>query len=155
MKRIEVDEHLERILAEFAGLCNQIITADVKRKRSRSDLKPVVRKVCGYIGIGLERLKENVAVAGDGLAFDEEGNLYAVFSGITLDRRLGRLLRSGVFVYTPDGRFNEFFTVRMPRDIITNIAFGLEPFDPHSLYCYGFTDRLYRVEVGIRGRLLP
>ena len=38
---------------------------------------------------------------------------------------------------------------------ITNIAFGLEPFDPHSLYCYGFTGRLYRVEVGIRGRLLP
>jgi hypothetical protein len=69
---------------------------------------------------------------------------------------LGAGLKSGVFVYTPDGSFNEFFSVNiLQAEIITNIAFGVEPFDPGSLYCYGFTGRLYRVEVGIQGRALP
>jgi sugar lactone lactonase YvrE len=103
----------------------------------------------------IEPLVEGYAVAGDGLAFDAEGNLYVVFSGLRPGGRLNRLLESGVFVYTPEGRFNEFFTVRIPADIITNIAFGVEPFEPTSLYCYGFTGRLYRVKVGIRGRPLP
>lgn len=103
----------------------------------------------------LETLVEGFALAGDGLAFDEEGNLYVVFSGY-IERRMGKLFDSGVFVYTPDGRLNEFFTVNiLEGDIITNIAFGVEPFDPESLYCYGFTGRLYRVEVGIRGKALP
>lgn len=108
----------------------------------------------GEAGV-IEPLVENFAVAGDGLAFDAEGNLYVVFSGLRPGGRLNRLLESGVFVYTPDGRFNEFFTVLIPADIITNIAFGVAPFDPTSLYCYGFTGRLYRVETGIRGRPLP
>ena len=99
----------------------------------------------------IEPLVEGFALAGDGLAFDEEGNLYVVFSV-----PLGAGLRSGVFVYTPDGRFNEFFSVNILQgEIITNIAFGAEPFDPHSLYCYGFWGKLYRVRVGIRGKALP
>jgi sugar lactone lactonase YvrE len=102
-----------------------------------------------------EPLVDGFALAGDGLAFDEEGNLYVVFSGY-IERNLGRLFDSGVFVYTPDGRFSEFFVVNiLEGEIITNIAFGVEPFDPESLYCYGFTGRLYRVGVGIRGRTLP
>jgi hypothetical protein len=103
----------------------------------------------------LEPLVEGFALAGDGLAFDEEGNLYVVFSAY-IELNLGRLLDSSVFVYTPDGRLHEFFTVKILQgDIITNIAFGVEPFDPESLYCYGFTGRLYRVEVGIPGLPLP
>jgi sugar lactone lactonase YvrE len=103
----------------------------------------------------LEPLVEGFALAGDGLAFDEEGNLYTVFSG-DIKGRPGGFDDSGVFVYTPDGRFHEFFSVNiLEGEIITNIAFGVEPFDPDSLYCYGFTGRLYRVEVGIRGRRLP
>jgi sugar lactone lactonase YvrE len=99
----------------------------------------------------LEALVEGFALAGDGLAFDEEGNLYVVFSV-----PLGAGLKSGVFVYTPDGRFNAFFLVNILQgDIVTNIAFGVDPFDPQSLYGYGFTGRLYRVEVGIRGLSLP
>ncbi len=105
---------------------------------------------------GLETLVDGFALAGDGLAFDVEGNLYTVFSG-AIEGRPGGLDDSGVFVYTPDGRFEELFTVDILQgDIITNIAFGVEPFDPESLYCYGFTGRLYRVEVGIPGKpLLP
>jgi sugar lactone lactonase YvrE len=102
-----------------------------------------------------EPLVEGFALAGDGLAFDVEGNLYVVFSGY-VELRLGRLLVSTVFVYTPDGRFNELFAVNILKgDIVTNIAFGVEPFDPESLYCYGFTGKLYRVEVGIQGLPLP
>jgi NHL repeat len=103
----------------------------------------------------IETLVEGFALAGDGLAFDMEGNLYVVFSG-ALRGGWDRFDDSGVFVYTPDGRFNPFFSVDVLKgDIFTNIAFGVEPFDPYSLYCYGFTGRLYRVEVGIRGRTLP
>ena len=98
-----------------------------------------------------ETLIENVALAGDGLAFDAEGNLYIVFTGV---KGSGRT--SGVFVYTPDGRFNRFFSVNLCQlEIITNVAFGMEPFDPCSLYCYGFTGKLYSAAVGIRGRPLP
>ena len=103
----------------------------------------------------IEPLVERFALAGDGLAFDEEGNLYVVFSGYIEGRR-ERLFDSGVFVRTPEGSFGEFFTVSiLEGEIITNIAFGVEPFDPLSLYCYGFTGRLYRVGVGIRGRPIP
>jgi hypothetical protein len=99
----------------------------------------------------IEPLVEGFALAGDGLAFDGEGNLYVVFSV-----PLAGGLTSGVFVFTPDGRFHEFFSVNIWQgEIITNIAFGIEPFDPRSLYCYGFTGRLYRVEVGIQGLTLP
>ena len=101
-----------------------------------------------------EPLAEAFASVGDGLAFDAEGNLYVVFTLPLVNGRAS--LTSGVFVYTPDGELNPFFTVDLlGGDIITNIAFGVEPFDPHSLYCYGFTGRLYRVEVGIKGRPLP
>jgi hypothetical protein len=99
----------------------------------------------------IEPLVEGFALAGDGMAFDEDGNLYVVFSV-----PLSGGLTSGVFVFTPDGRFNQFFSVNIWQgEIITNIAFGIEPFDPRSLYCYGFTGRLHRVEVGIRGLTLP
>jgi sugar lactone lactonase YvrE len=107
---------------------------------------------------GLETLVEGFALAGDGLAFDEEGNLYTVFSG-DIRGRPGGFDDSGVFVYTPDAPdrpIQAFFTVDvLEGEILTNIAFGVEPFDPYSLYCYGFTGKLYRVEVGIRGRVLP
>ncbi len=98
----------------------------------------------------IEELAPGCAVAGDGLTFDEEGNLYVVLSGV-LGSGIKGLRTSGVFVYTPEGQFNKFFDVQMPRNIITNIAFGREPFDPYSLYCYGFTGRLFKVRVGIRG----
>ncbi len=104
---------------------------------------------------GIEPLVLDFGLAGDGLAFDEEGNLYTVFSGY-IERKPLRLFESGVFVYTPDGRFHKFFTVNvLEGEIITNVAFGIEPFDPSSLYCYGFSGKLYRVEVGIRGKPLP
>lgn len=59
LKRIEIDDILEQIQTEFAGLCNLIITADQKTIRERDELKSIVKKACGYLHIGLERLTED------------------------------------------------------------------------------------------------
>jgi len=56
LKRIETVEILGNLQAEFAGLCNRIISADQKTINSRDELKEIVKKACGYLSIGLERL---------------------------------------------------------------------------------------------------
>ncbi len=58
LEKIEFEDLLENIQTEFAGLCNQMITADQKTVRERDDLKHIVKKACGYLNIGLERLTE-------------------------------------------------------------------------------------------------
>ncbi len=56
LKRIEINEVLEQIQTEFAGLCNQIVAADQETIRDREALGAIVKKACGYLNIGLERL---------------------------------------------------------------------------------------------------
>jgi hypothetical protein len=56
---IEPRDVLAQIQAEFANLCNQIIVADHKTIREREELRDIVKKTCGYISIGLERLAED------------------------------------------------------------------------------------------------
>ena len=56
LKRIVIGEALQNLQVEFAALCNQIIVADQKNIKSRDELNEVVRKACGYLSIGLERL---------------------------------------------------------------------------------------------------
>jgi hypothetical protein len=71
LREIRTDTHFSRALAriepgpvctrlqwEFANLCNQIIVADHKTVREREQLRDVVAKACGYISMGLERLRE-------------------------------------------------------------------------------------------------
>ena len=58
LARIEADDILQQIQAEFAFLCNQVITADHKKTRSREELRDIVKKACGYISIGLDRMTE-------------------------------------------------------------------------------------------------
>jgi hypothetical protein len=58
LKGISSDEVLNQIQAEFAGLCNRIISADRKAIRERNELKQIVQKVCGYLNMGFEKLKE-------------------------------------------------------------------------------------------------
>jgi hypothetical protein len=59
LKNIKSDVVLEQIQTEFAGLCNQIISADQKTIRERDELKSMVKKACGYLNIGLEKLTES------------------------------------------------------------------------------------------------
>jgi hypothetical protein len=56
---IEPQDILTQIQAEFANLCNQIIVADHKTIREWEELREIVKKTCGYISIGLERLAQD------------------------------------------------------------------------------------------------
>ncbi|MGD9107296.1 MAG: DUF6178 family protein [Desulfobacterales bacterium] len=56
LKKLEIGDVIEQIQTEFAGLCNLIISADRKNIREKEELKNIVKKVCGYLNIGLERL---------------------------------------------------------------------------------------------------
>nr|HID59945.1 hypothetical protein [Desulfobacterales bacterium] len=46
----------ERILVELAGLTNHVIVADLLLVTDREVLRKAMRKVCGYVSIGLQRL---------------------------------------------------------------------------------------------------
>ncbi len=59
LSAIDEPDVLTQIQAEFANLCNQIIVADHKTIREREELRNIVKKSCGYINIGLERLAED------------------------------------------------------------------------------------------------
>ncbi len=56
LTQINTEEVLQHLQTEFASLCNQIIAADQKPIRDRAELRDVVKKACGYISIGLQRL---------------------------------------------------------------------------------------------------
>jgi hypothetical protein len=62
LKKIEIHDVIEAIQIEFAGLCNLVISADRKKIREKDELQSIVKKVCGYLNIGLERLsRDNTA----------------------------------------------------------------------------------------------
>ena len=62
LTKIKSQNVLQQIEVEFANLCNQIIVADNKSVRAREDLAEIVKKVCGYLSIGLERLSQHSEV---------------------------------------------------------------------------------------------
>jgi len=47
---------VERLQRDFAVMCNRIISADGMQARSKEDLVTTVRKACGYLDVGLERI---------------------------------------------------------------------------------------------------
>ncbi|MDP2645932.1 MAG: DUF6178 family protein [Desulfobacterales bacterium] len=53
---IRADDVMQQVQTEFAGLCNQIISADQKEITGQAALRDIVKKACGYLSIGLERL---------------------------------------------------------------------------------------------------
>jgi hypothetical protein len=61
LARIEPGEALGHLQWEFANLCNQIIVADHRTVRDREQLHAIVAKACGYVSMGLERLKGSAA----------------------------------------------------------------------------------------------
>jgi hypothetical protein len=63
LQKIESANVSEHIQTEFANLCNQIIVADHKSIREPEELREIVKKACGYISMGLERLSKDKKVA--------------------------------------------------------------------------------------------
>lgn len=56
LETLDDDDLRERVQGEFAALANRIAVADQTAIRSKEELAQVVRKTCGYLNIGLERL---------------------------------------------------------------------------------------------------
>ncbi len=63
LQAIEAGEALDQIQSEFAALCNRLSVADRLKPQTRDDLKAAVRKACGYLNIGLERLNPDPPLA--------------------------------------------------------------------------------------------
>jgi hypothetical protein len=59
LSKISLEDAFEQIQIEFAGLCNRITSADQKPVYEREELRAIVKKACGYLSIGLERLAGN------------------------------------------------------------------------------------------------
>ena len=57
LAQIHDEGTLQRLQAEFAALCNQIISADQLKVRDRETLAQVVRKAGDYISLGLEKIQ--------------------------------------------------------------------------------------------------
>jgi hypothetical protein len=57
LSQIQDESSLQRLQAEFAGLCNQVISADQLTVTDKAMLAVVVSKVSNYISIGLEKAK--------------------------------------------------------------------------------------------------
>lgn len=88
LQLVETDEVLQQLQTEFAGLCNQVISADQKPIREREELKQIVKKVCGYISIGLERLADSERAENIGAALIAKFPLSRIFRvgyGLALD----------------------------------------------------------------------
>jgi len=75
LAKIESDDILQQIQAEFAFLCNQVITADHKNISGKKELGDIVKKACGYISIGLERMTEKEG----GISSNLRGDQCALF----------------------------------------------------------------------------
>src|SRR6056297_27954 len=58
LRMIRLDEAFQQIQVEFAGLCNQLASADQRPIHERNELHGIVKKACGYLEIGLERLAD-------------------------------------------------------------------------------------------------
>ena len=86
LQTIETGGIFEQLQAEFAGLCNQVISADQKTIREKDELRHIVKKVCGYISIGLERL-----------AKDENENPHRINQSAVMIQKfpLSRIFRAG------------------------------------------------------------
>jgi len=56
LKKITDFKLLQQLQTEFAGVCNRLIAAEPDPVRSRDQLKAIVKKACGWISMGLERL---------------------------------------------------------------------------------------------------
>ncbi|MCK4389935.1 MAG: hypothetical protein KAV83_06840 [Desulfobacterales bacterium] len=56
LKQLKDTHILERLQMEFTSMCNQIVSADALVVRDKENLVGVVRKACGYLSIGIEKV---------------------------------------------------------------------------------------------------
>ncbi|MEW6664956.1 MAG: DUF6178 family protein [Thermodesulfobacteriota bacterium] len=79
---------LDRLRLEFAGLCNQLISADLAPVSDLQVLLRACRKAAGYLNLGLERLSgDQPAAAGDLLRKHPLASIFRIGFGLTLELR--------------------------------------------------------------------
>jgi hypothetical protein len=79
---------LERLRLEFAGLCNQLLSADLVPVNDLQVLLRACRKAAGYLNLGLERLSgPRLASAGELLKDHPLASIFRVGFGLTLELR--------------------------------------------------------------------
>jgi len=77
---------LDRLRVEFAGLCNQILSADGVRLEGIEILIRISRKAAGYINLGLERLSEgNIQVSEQFVRNNPLISIFRVGFGLSLE----------------------------------------------------------------------
>jgi len=87
LTQVDAEAVLQRLQAEFASLCNQIVAADHKQIRSKQDLRPVVCKACGYIAIGLQAAADETT--------DPAGRQEAIWASLIQNHLLSNIFRVG------------------------------------------------------------
>ena len=84
--RITDNLFLERLRMEFAGLCNQIFSADSVRFEGPEVLIRISRKAAGYVNVGLERLSEgNIETAEQFMGNNPLISVFRVGFGLALE----------------------------------------------------------------------
>jgi len=77
---------LDRLRMEFAGLCNQILSADGVSLEGIETLIRITRKAAGYINLGLERLSEgNIELSEQFVRNNPLISIFRVGFGLTLE----------------------------------------------------------------------
>lgn len=81
LAEIDSGELLERLQFELISLSNRVIVADQKKIQRPEDLKQSIKKVCGFVNIGLESLGADPAkkTAGDSIALMKQHLLSEIF----------------------------------------------------------------------------
>jgi hypothetical protein len=87
LTQVDAQPVLQRLQAEFAGLCNRIIAADLKQIRSKQDLRSVVRKACGYLAIGLQAAADEQS--------DSTGSQDTIWVSLIQNQLLSNIFRVG------------------------------------------------------------
>jgi len=86
IEKISESASFERLRLEFAGLCNQIFSADALIPAGIDDLVRVTKKAAGYLDIGLERLAGNdLAISEDFIRNNPLVSIFRVGFGMTLE----------------------------------------------------------------------
>jgi sugar lactone lactonase YvrE len=100
----------------------------------------------------------NVGLFGDGVAFDAEGNLYAIF-----DTQMNLMLAESAVWVLPAGEAELVKFLSVPDRVLANLAFGKGDFDDETLYLSLLSIPLLqlpergveRIEIGIPGLPVP
>lgn len=86
IEKISDSTYFERLRLEFAGLCNQIFSADAIVPEGIDDLVRVTKKAAGYLDIGLERLSGNdIAISEEFIRHNPLVSIFRAGFGMTLE----------------------------------------------------------------------